>query len=126
MVNDLTASPEQLDRLFMALADRSRRTILATLAERGSLSVGDASAALALSPAGVTKHVKMLEEAGLVHRRLDGRRHVLSLETERLLLAEDWIERYRQTWSTSIARLADLAAEIERTGIAVERDGSGR
>jgi len=48
-------------------------------------------------------------------RRLDGRRHVLSLESQRLLLAEDWIDRYRTTWSASLDRLARLAAELEET-----------
>lgn len=111
MVN---SSAERLDRVFAALGDSSRRSIVASLAEHGELSVGDASASLDLSPAGVTKHVKVLEEAGLVHRRLDGRRHLLSLEADTLLLAEDWIDRYRTFWATSVARLAELAATVER------------
>jgi DNA-binding transcriptional ArsR family regulator len=77
--------------------------------------VSEASAGLELSPAGVSKHLKVLEDAGVISRRLDGRRHVLSLESERLLLAQDWIERYRATWSSSLDRLARLAAELERT-----------
>lgn len=103
-----------LDRVYMALADPSRRSILAELAGRGELSVGDASAGLELSPAGVTKHVKVLEDAGLVTRRLAGRRHLLSLESDRLLLAEDWIDRYRTLWTESLGRLAELAAQLER------------
>lgn len=102
-----------LDRVFTALADRSRRAIVATLAAGGELSVGEASARLDLSPAGVTKHVKVLEAAGLVTRRLDGRRHLLSLEADRLLLAEDWLDRYRTLWTASLSRLAALAAELE-------------
>lgn len=100
-------------KVFTALADRSRRSIVAAIAERGELSVGEASDGLALSPAGVTKHVKVLEDAGLVVRRLDGRRHLLRLESGRLLLAEDWIDRYRSFWSHSLSRLADLAIELE-------------
>ena len=103
----------ELDQVFLALADSSRRRIVSELAERGELSVGEASAGLELSPAGITKHVKVLEDAGLVSRRLDGRRHVLSLEADRLLLAEDWIDRYRTLWSTSLDRLARLAGELE-------------
>ena len=87
---------------------------MAALAGRGESSVGDASRDVELSPAGITKHVKVLEEAGLVRRRLDGRRHVLSLESDRLLLAADWIDRYRTMWTTSLDRLADLAADLER------------
>ncbi len=102
-----------LDTVFMALADPSRRHIVAELAERGELSVGEASAGLELSPAGITKHVKVLEEAGLVSRRLEGRRHVLSLEADHLLLAEDWIDRYRTLWTTSMNRLAEMARELE-------------
>lgn len=113
MVKD-TLDRSDLDRIFMALADSSRRTIISELAARGELSVGEASAGLELSPAGVTKHVRVLEDAGLVRRRLDGRRHVLSLESTRLLLAEDWIDRYRTFWSQSLDRMADLAREIEQ------------
>ncbi len=105
---------EPLDRVFMALADSSRREIVAQLAARGALSVGEASAGLDLSPAGVSKHIKVLEVAGLVCRRLDGRRHVLSLEAERLLLAEDWIDRYRTIWIASLGRLAELARSLEQ------------
>lgn len=107
-------SAGSLDRVFMALADSSRREIVAQLAQHGSLSVGEASENLDLSPAGVSKHIKVLEDAGLVHRRLEGRRHVLSLESERLLLAEDWIGRYRAIWTTSLTRLATLAKSIEQ------------
>ncbi len=113
MVNK-QAEDDRLDTIFAALADSSRRHIVTQLAERGTLSVGDASAGLDLSPAGVTKHVKTLERAGLVNRRLDGRRHVLSLESERLLLAQDWIDRYRTIWTASLDRLANLAIELER------------
>lgn len=103
----------ELDRVYLALADASRRHIVAQLAERGELSVGEASDGLALSPAGVTKHVRMLQDAGLVTRRLDGRRHLLSLESHRLLLAEDWIDRYRVMWTQSLHRLASLAEHLE-------------
>jgi DNA-binding transcriptional ArsR family regulator len=104
---------ERLDVVFGALADRSRRTMVRRLAEVGELPVGDAAAELDLSPAGVSKHVKVLEAAGVVRRRVDGRRHLLSLEAEPLLLAEDWIDRYRTLWTTSLDRLAALAAELE-------------
>lgn len=102
-----------LDAVFAALSDPSRRTILGRVAAGGSLSVGQASADLDLSPATISKHVKVLEQAGLIVRHLDGRRHLLSLEGERLLLAEDWIARYRELWTTSAHRLADLAASLE-------------
>ena len=114
MANNDRGVENRLDRMFLALADQSRRSIVARLAEHGTLSVGEASAGLSLSPSGVTKHVKVLEEAGLVARRVEGRRHVLSLESERLLLAEDWIDRYRAMWSRSMSRLASLATEIEK------------
>lgn len=112
MVN-ITERVAALDQVFMALGDSSRRHIVAELAERGELSVGAASAGIDLSPAGITKHVKVLEDAGLVTRRLDGRRHILSLEADQLLLAEDWIDRYRTIWTDSLTRLAALAKEIE-------------
>lgn len=113
MVNNLANHESQLDRVFLALADPSRRRIVRQLAEHGELSVGEASQGLDLSPAGITKHVRNLEAAGLVRRRLDGRRHVLSLESDRLLLAEDWIDRYRVLWTQSLTRLASLAAQLD-------------
>jgi DNA-binding transcriptional ArsR family regulator len=112
-MGELIGDDERLDDVFGALADRSRRTMVRRLAEVGELPVGDAAAELDLSPAGVSKHVKVLESAGLVRRRVDGRRHLLSLESEPLLLAEDWIDRYRTLWTTSIDRLAALAADLE-------------
>jgi len=113
MVNQ-RVSPERLDQVFKALADSSRRSIVAQLATRGALSVSEASEDLELSPAGVSKHLKVLEDAGVITRRLDGRRHLLSLESDRLLLAQDWIDRYRTTWTSSLERLARLAAELEQ------------
>lgn len=113
MVKHPAEDEADLDRLFMALSDSSRRTIVAQLAEHGELSVGDASAGLDLSPAGITKHVRVLEDARLVVRRVEGRRHLLSLESRRLQLAEDWIDRYRTFWTDSMRRLAEVAAEVE-------------
>jgi DNA-binding transcriptional ArsR family regulator len=107
------ATEESLDAVFAALSDRSRRAMVRRLAESGELSVGDASDGLDLSPAAVSKHVKALESAGLVRRRLAGRRHLLSLESEPFLLAEDWIDRYHTLWTSSLGRLAELAAELE-------------
>ncbi len=115
MMNRAKVPAPDLDRVFLALSDSSRRHILVQLAERGELSVGESSRGLDLSPAGVTKHVRVLQDAGLLTRRLDGRRHVLSLESDRLLLAEDWIDRYRTLWIQSLGRLATLAAELEAT-----------
>ncbi len=112
-MNYLDPTEPTLDRVFLALGDPSRRHIVSQLAQRGALGVREASSGLALSPAGITKHVKVLEDAGLLSRRLDGRRHVLSLESDRLLLAEGWIDRYRTLWTQSLARLASLAAELE-------------
>lgn len=114
MVKGMAESGTVLDRVFMALSDSSRRSIVAQLAEHGELSIGDASKGLELSPAGVTKHVKVLEDARLVVRRIEGRRHLLSLEVRRLQLAEDWIDRYRTFWTESVGRLADLASELEQ------------
>jgi DNA-binding transcriptional ArsR family regulator len=122
MVKHAVLSVGELDRVFLALGDASRRHILAQLAQRGSLSVGEASQGLALSPAGITKHVRVLEDAGLVARRLAGRRHVLSLEADRLLLAENWIDRYRTLWRQSLGRLAALAQAIDEEEQAIDEE----
>jgi len=82
----------QLDRSFAALSHPARRTIVERLA-RGPATIGDATNGLALSKPAVTKHVRLLEDAGLITRRIEGRTHRLSLRERRLADAEQWLER---------------------------------
>lgn len=99
-----------LDRVFHALSDRTRRAMLARLAE-GERSIGELAAPHAMSFAGASKHVKVLEGAGLVRRRVAGRTHYCSLEAERLKEAQRWIARYERFWT---GRLDALEAALRR------------
>jgi len=107
-------SATQLAAVFGALSDPTRLAIVERLLSEGERTAGEIAEPFAVSKPAISKHLKVLEDAGLVRRRLDGRRHVLSLESARLLLAEDWIDRYRTFWNQSLTRMADLAAEIEQ------------
>ena len=86
-----------LDHVYSAIADPTRRAILAALT-RGEMTVGSLAAAFPISFNGVSKHVKVLERAGLVSRRVDGREHWLQLQPEPLRSAAQWLDEYRLFW----------------------------
>lgn len=90
-----------LDKTFGALADPTRRRILAQLSE-GEICVTDLARPHAMSLAAVSKHVIVLEKAGLVKRRKDGRVHSLALETKPMQEAQAWLDRYRQFWTANL------------------------
>jgi DNA-binding transcriptional ArsR family regulator len=90
---------KHLDRSFLALSHPVRRAIVERLAE-GSATVGEATRGLAVSKPAVTKHLKVLENAGLVRRAVEGRTHRLSLETGSLAEAEHWLELHRSLWES--------------------------
>lgn len=97
-----------LDRVFSALADRTRRALVHRLAER-ECTVTELAEPFAMSLAAVSKHLGVLERAGLVRRRRDGRTHYCSLRPEALTDALDWISIYQQFW---IQRFDALAATL--------------
>ena len=90
-------SSQELDRSFLALSHPARRTIVERLAE-GPATVGEASKGLGLSKPAVSKHVRVLEDAGLIRRMIEGREHRLRLEGRSMTEAERWIERHRELW----------------------------
>lgn len=90
-------SSHELDRSFLALSHPARRTIVERLAE-GPATVGEASKGLGLSKPAVSKHVRLLEDAGLIRRVIEGREHRLRLEGRSMTEAERWIERHRELW----------------------------
>lgn len=108
-----------LDRVYAALADPTRRAILAQLAE-GQINVGDLAARFPISLNGVSKHVKVLERAGLLRREVCGREHQLQLRSEPLREAEEWFQRYRAFWT---ARLDALEQQLREPAA---RTGTGR
>jgi len=101
---------ERLDITFGALADPTRRGMLASLA-LGEKSIGELAEPFAMSFAGASKHVKVLEDAGLVARRRRGRTHLISIDARPLEEAERWMRQWEKFWN---ARLDRLDALIER------------
>ncbi|MCW5830834.1 MAG: winged helix-turn-helix transcriptional regulator [Labilithrix sp.] len=103
----------QLDSTLIALADPTRRKLLARLAE-GEARVTDLAAPLPMSLNAVSKHIKMLERAKLVRRRVRGRDHYLSLDPRPLDRAARWIETQRAQWTGRLQRLDEILREEDR------------
>jgi DNA-binding transcriptional ArsR family regulator len=103
-------SPQALDRVFSALSDTTRRGILERLRDRES-TVSELAQPVAMSLPAVSKHLRVLEGAGLLLRRVDGRTHFLKANPEPLSQAAEWIERHRRFWEGSFDRLAKLLEE---------------
>jgi DNA-binding transcriptional ArsR family regulator len=97
----------RLDTVFHALADPTRRGMLASLA-LGEKSVGDLAEPFAMSFAGASKHVKVLEDAGLLSRRKIGRTHLIRLEAKPLEEAERWLRQWEKFWAVRLDRLEAL------------------
>jgi DNA-binding transcriptional ArsR family regulator len=95
-----------LDSTFAALSDATRRGILARLARQGETSVSELAAPYKMSLPAVSKHLRVLEHAGLVARQKDGRVHHCRLRAEPMKDAAAWIEHYRQFWETQLDSLA--------------------
>jgi DNA-binding transcriptional ArsR family regulator len=93
-----------LDRVFSAVADPTRRAILARLAESDA-RVTVLARAFPISLNSTSKHIRVLEGAGLVRRKVRGREHILSLDPAPLADAAEWIEHYRRFWSDQLASL---------------------
>lgn len=105
-------TPDQLDSTFAALADPTRRAILARLAS-GEASVTELAEPFAMSQPAISKHLKVLERAGLISRGLDAQRRPRRLEAIPLAQATEWLERYRQFWEGRFQRLDALLNEMK-------------
>ncbi|MEO8161617.1 MAG: metalloregulator ArsR/SmtB family transcription factor [Arenimonas sp.] len=103
----------QLDHLFGAIADPTRRAILDRLA-RGEARVTDIAADFPISLNSVSKHLRMRERAGLVKRNIAGREHRLSLNAAPLDAAAAWIDHHRQHWEESLAALEQFVMRKQR------------
>jgi DNA-binding transcriptional ArsR family regulator len=99
-----------LDRSFVALSHPARRAIVERLAQ-GSATIGEATRGIELSKPAVTKHVKVLEEAGLVSRIVQGRNHRLRLQPLPLEQAGGWLERHRALWESKLDAVEAFLAE---------------
>jgi DNA-binding transcriptional ArsR family regulator len=105
-------SAERLNATFAALADPTRRAILARLAS-GAVSVNDLAKPFAMSQPAISKHLKVLEQAGLISRGRDAQRRPCRLEAKRLAEATQWLERYRKFWEGNFDRLELLLTELK-------------
>ena len=107
-------SGDVLDTTFAALADPTRRAIIARLA-RGEASVTELAEPFAMTQPAISKHLKVLERAGLVSRGKDAQKRPRKLEAQPLARATEWLEEYRRHWDASFARLDGLLEEMKRT-----------
>jgi DNA-binding transcriptional ArsR family regulator len=106
-------SPATLNRTFAALADPTRRRILAHLT-RGDLRVTDLARPHAMSLPAISKHLRVLEKAGLLRRRRYGRVHEMQLDAKPLKKAAQWVQEYRKFWEGSLDRLAEYLEKENR------------
>src|SRR3954470_8199168 len=104
---------QQLDATFQALADPTRRAILERLAT-GEASVTERAEPFAMSQPAVSKHLRVLERAGLIRRGRDAQRRPCRLEPRPLAAATAWLERYREVWEASFQRLDGLLEELKQ------------
>ena len=106
------AESGRLDATFAALADPTRRAILQRLA-RGDASVTQLAEPFAMSQPAVSKHLKVLERAGLIERARDGQRRPCRIVGRPLAEADAWLERYRRIWEANFGRLDNLLEEMK-------------
>jgi DNA-binding transcriptional ArsR family regulator len=115
----------RLDRVYGAIADPTRRAILAALAG-GDANVGTLVDRFPISFNGVSKHVKVLERAGLIERTVRGREHLLHLRAAPLRGAARWLEHYRGFWDTRLEALETFLVQPRRPAAPVRARRAGR
>jgi DNA-binding transcriptional ArsR family regulator len=118
----MPSAADRLDATFAALADPTRRAILARLAA-GEATVNELVEPFDMTQPAISKHLKVLERAGLISRNRDGQRRPSRLEPKRLAQASAWLEQYRQFWEASLARLDTVLHELTRTTKPTSRRG---
>ena len=109
-----------LDQVFSALSDPTRRAILSRLS-RGEASVNDIAAPFEISQPAVSKHLRVLEQAGLIERKADRQRRLARLRAEPLGAAVNWLGEFQQFWSSSFDELDGLLREMKSTKPATRR-----
>jgi len=110
LIMELTgySNPQKnLDAVFAALADPTRRAILMRLSD-GQASVGEIAAPFAMSQPAVSRHLKVLERAGLIERGVDEQRRPARLKAEKMALAVDWLSEFQRFWGASFDQLDDV------------------
>ena len=115
-LNGYTKQSPDLDAVFAALADPTRRAILSRLAA-GAVSVNELAQPFKMSQPAVSKHLKVLERAGLVERDVDQQRRPARLKAEPMAAAVEWLEAFKRFWSSSFDQLDDLLEELKTTEV---------
>ena len=110
---DYIPSQANLDAVFHALADGTRRAILSRLAD-GEASVNEIAEPFEISQPAVSRHLKVLERAGLIERDIDEQRRPARLKADRMLAAVDWLAEFRPMWGTSFNQLDDLLIQMKQ------------
>ena len=113
----------RLDSIFQALSDPTRRGMLARLA-LGEKTVGELAEPFAMSFAGASKHVKVLEEAGLIRREVRGRTHICRLEPGPLASADQWLRHYERFWTGRLDALEQLLRDEDARKAAARKSQS--
>lgn len=111
----MEAAPDPLSSAFAALADPTRRAILARLAQ-GEATVGELAKPFAMSGPAVTKHLKMLERAGLISRSRSAQHRPARLEPLALKAASDWLNAYRRFWEGKLDNLDAYLSQLQEQG----------
>lgn len=109
---DYAPTPANLDAVFHALADQTRRAILSRLAD-GEASVNEIAEPFEISQPAVSRHLKVLEQAGLIERDIDKQRRPARLKAEKMLDAVGWLADFRPMWGTSFNQLDDLLTQMQ-------------
>ncbi len=121
-VNHMVNQSERLDKVFNALSHPTRRVIMSRLAE-GEATVQELASPFTMSLPAVSKHLKVLEKAGLLVRQVDGRTHRITIQPDGLRTASMWVDHYRRFWDTQLDRLsAFLQVATERSDKARSAD----
>lgn len=109
-----THSPPNLDAIFAALSDPTRRAILSRLAD-GQASVNEIAEPFNISQPAVSRHLKVLERAGLIERDVEEQRRPARLKAETMTAAVDWLAEFKAFWGKSFSQLDDLLVEMKQS-----------
>ena len=107
---------DNLDSIFHALSDPTRRAMITTLAERKTCTVSELAEPFDMSFAAASKHVKVLEKASLLIRKVDGRKHFCTFSADKLDEARNWMDFYKKYWSERLDALEALLQHGENNG----------
>jgi DNA-binding transcriptional ArsR family regulator len=118
-------SSEQLDRVFRALADPTRRALLKRLAD-GEQTISELAAPFDMSLEAVSKHVRVLERAGLLQRNIEGRTHVCKLDARPMHGGLEWIRHYEKYWNRRLDVLEELLENEDRAAGRPRKPGKRR